>query len=133
MPESAPDHFAGHKEVRWGIIGCRDVTEVKSGPGFQNASGSLLTAVMRRNGVLAADYAWRHGVDRSYDSDAIYIATPPGSQTKYALMAAAGGKPEHVEKPMDRHTPECDQMVAAFRLAVLPLYAVYYRRRLRCL
>ncbi len=32
--------------VRWGIIGCGDVTEVKSGPGFQKASGSSLVAVM---------------------------------------------------------------------------------------
>ena len=23
------------KTIRWGIIGCGDVTEVKSGPGFQ--------------------------------------------------------------------------------------------------
>ena len=48
--------------IRWGIIGCGDVTEVKSGPGFQMARGSQLVAVMRRNGALAADYARRHGV-----------------------------------------------------------------------
>ena len=36
-------------EVRWGIIGCGNVTEVKSGPGLQNAEGSRLVAVMRRN------------------------------------------------------------------------------------
>ena len=28
--------------VRWGMIGCGDVTEVKSGPGFQKATGSAL-------------------------------------------------------------------------------------------
>ena len=57
------------KEIRWGIIGCGDVTEVKSGPGFQNAPGSRLVAVMRRNAALAADYARRHGVEAWY-SDA---------------------------------------------------------------
>ena len=31
--------------VRWGIVGCGDVTEVKSGPGFQKARGSALVAV----------------------------------------------------------------------------------------
>ena len=36
--------------IRWGIIGCGDVTEVKSGPGFQKANGSRLVAVMRRDG-----------------------------------------------------------------------------------
>ena len=51
--------------IRWGIIGCGDVTEVKSGPGFQKASNSSLVAVMRRNGELARDYAQRHGVPRS--------------------------------------------------------------------
>ena len=35
--------------IRWGIIGCGDVTEVKSGPGFQKATGSALVAVMRRD------------------------------------------------------------------------------------
>src|SRR5213079_446252 len=75
------------RTVRWGIIGCGDVTEVKSGPGFQKASDSRLMAVMRRNSDLARDYARRHGVPRWYDSaealiadpdvDAVYIATPP--------------------------------------------------------
>lgn len=53
--------------VRWGIIGCGDVTEIKSGPGFQKASGSALVAVMRRDGAKAADYAKRHNVSRWYD------------------------------------------------------------------
>ena len=35
--------------VRWGIIGVGNVTEAKSGPGFQRASGSELVAVMRRD------------------------------------------------------------------------------------
>ena len=75
------------KTIRWGIIGCGDVAEVKSGPGFQKADHSSLVAVMRRNGNLAADYARRHGVPKWYDNaealiqdpevDAVYIATPP--------------------------------------------------------
>ena len=73
--------------IRWGIIGCGDVTEVKSGPGFQKAAQSELVAVMRRRGDLARDYARRHQVPRWYDDasaligdpqvDAVYIATPP--------------------------------------------------------
>jgi len=135
-----PGHFQGRQFVRWGMIGCGDVTEVKSGPGFRKAEGSALVAVMRRNGALAADYARRHGVPRSYDQaaalladpevDAVYIATPPDTHANYALLAAAAGKPAYVEKPMARHTPECDRMVAAFQQAKLPLYVAYYRRRL---
>ncbi|HRE05246.1 MAG TPA: Gfo/Idh/MocA family oxidoreductase [Opitutaceae bacterium] len=126
--------------VRWGIIGCGDVTEVKSGPGFRLAEGSRLVAVMRRNGALAADYARRHGVPRWYDRaealiadpevDAVYIATPPDSHESYALQVAAAGKPAYVEKPMARSTVECDRMVAAFHARGVPLYVAYYRRGL---
>jgi 1,5-anhydro-D-fructose reductase (1,5-anhydro-D-mannitol-forming) len=138
MPVSS--HFAGRSVVRWGIIGCGDVTEVKSGPGFQKAAGSQLVAVMRRNGALAADYAKRHGVPRWYDRaealindpevDAVYIATPPDSHAAYALAVAAAGKPAYVEKPMARHAAECDRMVETFARAELPLFVAYYRRRL---
>ncbi len=126
--------------IRWGIIGCGDVTEVKSGPGFQRARGSALVAVMRRNGALAADYARRHGVPRWYDDaralvddpevDAIYVATPPGAHLDGALLAAAAGKPCYVEKPMARHAPECDAMLAAFAAAKQKLFVAYYRRAL---
>src|SRR3954462_7042065 len=96
--------------VRWGIIGCGDVTEVKSGPGFQKADGSALVAVMRRDGEKAREYARRHGVPRAYDRaddliddaevDAVYIATPPASHGELAFRVAAAGKPCLVEKPM---------------------------------
>ncbi len=96
--------------IRWGIIGCGDVTEVKSGPGFQKAQGSALVAVMRRDRARAEDYARRHGVPRAYgeadaliadpEVDAIYIATPVSSHCALALQVAAAGKPCLVEKPM---------------------------------
>ncbi|MEO5945502.1 MAG: Gfo/Idh/MocA family oxidoreductase, partial [Chitinophagaceae bacterium] len=52
--------------INWGIIGCGDVTEIKSGPAFNNVAGSKLVAVMRRNADKAADYARRHGVPKWY-------------------------------------------------------------------
>jgi 1,5-anhydro-D-fructose reductase (1,5-anhydro-D-mannitol-forming) len=52
--------------IRWGILGCGDVCEVKSGPAFQKARGSELVSVMRRNGALAEDFARRHGVPAFY-------------------------------------------------------------------
>jgi len=130
--------FRGRGVVRWGIIGCGDVTEVKSGPGLQQAAGSQLVAVMRRDGRLAADYARRHGVPRWYDQaealirdpevDAVYVATPPESHAACALQVAAAGKPAYVEKPMARHVPECDRMIAAFARAEQKLFVAYYRR-----
>jgi len=62
--------------IRWGIIGCGDVTEVKSGPGLQQARSSALVAVMRRSGALAEDYARRHGVPRWYDDADALIHDP---------------------------------------------------------
>ena len=126
--------------VRWGIIGCGDVTEVKSGPAFQKADGSSLAAVMRRDRAKAEDYARRHGVPRVHgtaaelvgdpDVDAVYIATPPGTHEALALLAAAAGKPCLVEKPMARTHAECARMAGAFHDAGVPLWVAYYRRAL---
>ena len=128
------------KLIRWGIIGCGDVTEIKSGPAFQKVSGSALVAVMRRRGDLAADYARRHNVPRWYDDadaliadpdvDAVYVATPPVNHLEAALKVAAAGKPGYVEKPMSRNHAECVAMVEAFAAAKQPLFVAYYRRAL---
>lgn len=122
------------------MIGCGDVTEVKSGPGFQKADHSSLVAVMRRNGALARDYAERHHVPRWYDNaddlirdaevDAVYIATPPSSHKQYTIMSAAAGKPVYVEKPMALNFGECQEMIAKCRSAGVPLLVAYYRRAL---
>jgi predicted dehydrogenase len=126
--------------VRWGIVGCGNVTEVKSGPALQRAKGSELVAVMRRTASLAGDYARRHGVPRWYDDarrliedpevDAVYVATPVGSHMEYALAACGAGKPCYVEKPMARCHGECTRMVEAFDAAGLKLFVAYYRRAL---
>lgn len=126
--------------VRWGILGCGDVCEVKSGPGFKNARGSELVAVMRRDGRLAEDFARRHEVPAFYDDadrliadsnvSAVYIASPPGSHLELALKVAAAGKPAYVEKPMARSYEECRVMVDAFERAGQPLFVAYYRRAL---
>lgn len=126
--------------IRWGIVGCGDVTEVKSGPALQQAHGSALVAVMRRTGRLAEEYARRHNVPRWYDDadalvndaqvDAVYVATPPGSHLQCALKVCAAGKPAYVEKPMARSYAECTAMKEAFARARLPLFVAYYRRGL---
>jgi 1,5-anhydro-D-fructose reductase (1,5-anhydro-D-mannitol-forming) len=125
-------------EIRWGILGCGDVTEIKSGPGFQKAEGSRLVAVMRRNRELAADYAQRHNVPRWYDNaqaliddpeiDAVYIATPPSAHKPLALLCAAAGKACYVEKPMALHHAESKEVIAAFAAHRVPLFVAYYRR-----
>ena len=126
--------------IKWGIIGCGDVTEKKSGPAFSKIESSSLTAVMRRNGEKAKDYAERHGVPLWFDDanelihhpevNAIYIATPPDTHASYAIQALEAGKPVYVEKPMARNFEECQQMLAAAKQADQHLLVAYYRRSL---
>lgn len=128
------------KPIRWGILGCGDVCEVKAGPGFQKARGSELVAVMRRDGAKAADFARRHGVPKFYDDaaaliadpdvDAVYIASPPSSHLQLALQVARAKKPCLVEKPMARNAAECAAMVDAFRATETKLFVAFYRRAL---
>ena len=126
--------------IRWGMIGCGSVTEVKSGPGFQKAEGSSLVAVMRRNGALAEDYARRHKVKRWYDDadklindpevDAVYIATHPDSHRDYVIRAAKAGKPIYCEKPLGRTFEESKAMVDFCTAHDILLFSAYYRRAL---
>ncbi len=126
--------------IRWGMIGCGNVTEVKSGPALRKAEGSALLAVMRRDGEKARDYAKRHGVAKwgtdaralihDPEVDAVYIATPPAFHADYAVQAAQAGKPVYVEKPMACTTADCRRMIAACRDAGVPLFVAYYRRAL---
>ncbi|WP_299530949.1 Gfo/Idh/MocA family oxidoreductase [Ulvibacterium sp.] len=128
------------KSVRWGIIGCGDVTEVKSGPAYQNTEGFELAAVMRRDVEKAKDYAKRHGVPKFYpdaDSlilddkiDAVYIATPPDSHKYYALKVAKVGKPCCIEKPMAPCYSDSLDIYEAFQKKDIPLFIAYYRRSL---
>lgn len=126
--------------IRWGIIGCGDVTERKSGPAYQKVNAFALHAVMRRDAAKAADYAQRHGVPKHYadadqlindpEIDAVYIATPPDTHKYYALKVAEAGKPCCIEKPMAPSYAECVAICDAFETKGLPLFVAYYRRSL---
>lgn len=126
--------------VRWGMIGCGNVTERKSGPAFYKAPGSALVAVMGRRLEAVSDYAARHGIARVYtdanalindpEVDAVYIATPPDSHHAFALMVAAAGKHCCVEKPMSLNARQSREMHKVFTDAGLHLFVSYYRRSL---
>ncbi|WP_204743135.1 Gfo/Idh/MocA family protein [Pseudocnuella soli] len=124
--------------IRWGIIGCGDVTEVKSGPAFNKVPDSKLVAVMRRNADKAADYARRHGVDRWYSDaarlindpevNAVYIATPPLQHEEYTVAALRAGKPVYVEKPMAVSAAAAARMAQVAKETGLKLSVAHYRR-----
>jgi len=129
-----------NKDVRWGIIGCGDVTEVKSGPAYQKTDGFSLAAVMRRDVALLKDYATRHKVEKYYTNaedlihdkeiDAVYIATPPDSHKLYGLRVANAGKICCIEKPLAPSYEDSKQLSEAFSNANVPLFVAYYRRSL---
>lgn len=127
-------------QVNWGIIGCGNVTEAKSGPAFNRVKDSKLVAVMRRDGAKSKDYAQRHNVPQWYsnaaelienpDIHAVYIATPPDSHARYTVMAAEAGKHVYVEKPMALDYSQCRRMIRAAEKAGVSLFVAYYRRAL---
>lgn len=125
--------------VQWGIIGCGDVTEVKSGPAFSKVKNSSLVAVMRRDGHKAKDYAERHHVSTWYshaqelindpDVNAVYVATPPLYHEEYTIAALEAGKPVYVEKPMAVHAAAAKRMAQTAINTGTKLSIAHYRRQ----
>lgn len=127
-------------EIKWGIIGCGNVTEVKSGPAFNLVPNSKLLAVMRRDQKLLQDYALRHHVPLTFTNaaelihhpeiDAIYIATPPNVHEQYAIEALNANKFVYVEKPMATSVEACLNMQMVANKLNGKLVIAHYRRSL---
>ncbi len=125
-------------KINWGILGCGDVTEVKSGPAFNKVANSAIEAVMRRNAEKAADYAERHGIEKWYDNadalindekiNAIYIATPPAPHKDYAIQALKTGKNVYIEKPVTLTSAECEEIIAVEKASENKVTVAHYRR-----
>lgn len=127
------------RPLRWGIIGCGEVCEVKSGPAFYKCQNSTLSAVMRRSEEKVQDYARRHNVPKFYTNiddiiqdsevDCLYVATPPGgNRVEIASKIAKAGKPCYMEKPLGRDHQESMEIVNIFKEAGIPIYVAFYRR-----
>lgn len=126
--------------INWGIIGCGNVTEKKSGQAYNKIHNSKLVAVMRRNGAKAADYAARHNVSRWYDNadsllndpevNAVSVATPPAFHLDYAIAALKKGLNVYVEKPVTRNAQEAQAMADAVKQYKGRLTVAHYRRAL---
>lgn len=125
--------------INWGIIGCGDVAEVKSGPAFSRVKNSKLIAVMRRNAEKAKDFAKRHKVGTWYNSvddllandaiNAVYIASPPSSHLAYAKQALNAGKFVYLEKPMTLNIEEAIELQNFIKLNH-KIVVAHYRRKL---
>ncbi|WP_299059591.1 Gfo/Idh/MocA family oxidoreductase [uncultured Polaribacter sp.] len=128
------------KNINWGIIGCGDVAEIKSGPAFYKVENSSLINVMRRNEEKVKDFAKRHKVANwttnvselinDKNVNAIYIATPPSSHLEYALQALKAGKDVYLEKPMVLNSKEAKVLSEAVVKGNNKVTIAHYRRSL---
>lgn len=128
------------KIIKWGFIGCGEVTETKSGPAFSKVEGSSVVAVMSRKSEKAKNYAERHHIKKWYtdaleliedpDVNAVYIATPPSSHATFAIMAMKAGKPVYVEKPLAANYEDCARVNRVSEETGIPCFVAYYRRYL---
>ena len=128
------------KQIKWGFIGCGEVTEKKSGPAFNEVEGSQVVAVMSRSENKARSYAERHHVRKWYtdaseliedpDVNAVYIATPPSSHATFAIMAMRAGKPCYIEKPLAASYNDCIRINRISEQTGVPCFVAYYRRYL---
>lgn len=126
--------------IRWGIIGCGNVTEVKSGPALYKVEGSSLHAVMRRNFQKVIDYAQRHNVAKWYTDahelindpyvNAVYIATPPSTHEEYAIAAMKAGKCVYVEKPVALNAASAKKIAEASKAMNIKMCVAHYRRQM---
>jgi len=128
------------KIIKWGFIGCGEVTEKKSGPAFAEIAGSQIQAVMSRSEKRARTYAIMHNVPKWYtdaqqliddpDVNAVYVATPPSSHATFAIMAMKAGKPVYVEKPLAASYEDCARVNRISEQTGVPCFVAYYRRYL---
>ena len=61
------------EKVKWGFIGCGEVTEKKSGPAFSMIKNSEVVAVMSRSAEKAESYARRNHIPRWYTDAQLLI------------------------------------------------------------
>lgn len=128
------------ESVKWGFIGCGEVTEKKSGPAFNMIPGSEVVAVMSRDLAKAKSYAQRHDIKKYYadaqelvndpEVNAVYIATPPSSHATFAIMAMKAGKPAYIEKPLAASYNDCLRVNRISELTGIPCFVAFYRRYL---
>jgi len=126
------------KKLRWGLIGCGDISRKRVAPALRRIPECELIAVSRARVDLAEAFADEFGAKRWYgdwreliaddEIDAVYIATPVCLHAEQTIAAAEAGKSVLCEKPMAMNPDECKQMIAACEFEDVALGVAYYRR-----
>ena len=108
-------------------------------PGFRNARGARLAAVVSGHPDKANKLALRYGVDtkniynyQNYDSigdnpdvDIIYVVLPNAMHAEYTVRGHQAGKHVLSEKPMANTPGDCQHMIDAARKANRKLMVGY--------
>jgi predicted dehydrogenase len=126
------------KKLRWGLIGCGDISRKRVAPALLGIPECELIAVSRARAGLAEAFAKEFGAKRWYgdwreliaddEIDAVYIATPVYLHAEQTAAAAEAGKSVLCEKPMAMNPDECKQMIAVCEFEDVTLGVAYYRR-----
>ncbi|WES63086.1 Gfo/Idh/MocA family oxidoreductase [Microbacter sp. GSS18] len=142
LPSSLPefDTFLparGEPALRWGVIGAGWIAGF-----FVDAvsahTAQRITAVAARSPERAADFAVRHGIERSHTDvdalladphvDVVYIAAPQSEHLDLGLRAIAAGKDVLVEKPLAITPADARTLIeAATRAGVFLMEAMWSR------
>jgi predicted dehydrogenase len=125
------------KKVRFGLIGCGDISRKRVAPALRDSDSCELISVARKQAELAESFAKEFCAQRWYadwrelvadkEIDAVYIASPVYLHAEQTIAAAEAGKHVLCEKPMAMNVAECDQMIAACESNDVKLGVAYYR------
>ncbi len=125
------------KKIRWGLIGCGDISRKRVAPALRDLPTVDFLAVSRARAELAQEFAEEFGARKWYadwrelladdEIDAVYIATPVHLHAEQTIAAAEAGKHILCEKPMAMNVAECDRMIAACAANNVRLSIAYYR------
>ncbi len=125
------------KKLRWGLIGCGDISRKRVAPALRDLESCELVAVNRARAELAVDFAREFGARRwqgdwreliaDAEVEAVYVSTPVYLHAEQTIAAAEAGKHVLCEKPMAMNVAECDRMITACRANGVKLGVAYYR------
>jgi predicted dehydrogenase len=124
-------------EIKWGLIGCGDISKRRVAPGIRDSKKSRLVSINRSDFSKAKSFAKKFGAEKwtrewkdlvsDPEIDAVYIATPVYLHAEQSIAAAEAGKHVLCEKSMAMNTIEADRMIDACKANNVKLGIAYYR------
>ncbi|MBI2832747.1 MAG: Gfo/Idh/MocA family oxidoreductase [Chloroflexi bacterium] len=113
------------KNRGWGIVGTGWLASNYIAPALAKATNTRLVAVYSRDKSRGADFAAKHGAERSYDSfdmlasdpdvKVVHLTSPNALHAEQTIRLAEAGKHVLCEKPMAITVADCERMVEACR------------------